>query len=97
MVVSVFDHLKQPRPKRHFTVGIYDDVTHLSLPWDSSFTTESNDVTRAVFYGLGSDGTVGANKNSVKIIGDHTPLFAPGLFCLRLEEVGRNHRFASAF
>jgi pyruvate-ferredoxin/flavodoxin oxidoreductase len=80
MVASIFDHLQQPKPKRHFTVGIYDDVTHLSLPWDSSFTTESDDVTRAVFYGLGSDGTVGANKNSVKIIGDHTPLFAQGYF-----------------
>jgi pyruvate-ferredoxin/flavodoxin oxidoreductase len=80
MVASVFDHLKQPRPKRHFTVGIYDDVTHLSLPWDSSFATETEDVMRAVFYGLGSDGTVGANKNSVKIIGDHTPQFAQGYF-----------------
>src|SRR4029079_18969546 len=66
MVVSVFEHLKEAKPKRHFTVGIYDDVTRLSLPWDSSLTTESDDVTRAVFYGLGSDGTVGANKNSVK-------------------------------
>lgn len=80
MVVSVFEHLKQARPKRHFTIGVYDDVTHLSLPWDSSFTTESDDVTRAVFYGLGSDGTVGANKNSVKIIGENTPLFAQGYF-----------------
>jgi pyruvate-ferredoxin/flavodoxin oxidoreductase len=80
MVASVFDHLRQPQPKRHFTVGIYDDLTHLSLPWDASFITESDEVTRAVFYGLGSDGTVGANKNSVKIIGDHTPLFAQGYF-----------------
>ena len=55
-------------------------MTHLSLPWDSSFTTESDDVTRAVFYGLGSDGTVGANKNSVKIIGENTSLFAQGYF-----------------
>jgi pyruvate-ferredoxin/flavodoxin oxidoreductase len=80
MVASVFEHLKQARPKRHFTIGIYDDVTHLSLPWDAGFTTESDDVTRAVFYGLGSDGTVGANKNSVKIIGENTSLFAQGYF-----------------
>jgi pyruvate-ferredoxin/flavodoxin oxidoreductase len=80
MVASVFEHMKEPRPKRRFTVGIYDDVTHLSLPWDSAFTTEANDVKRAVFYGLGSDGTVGANKNSVKIIGENTPLYAQGYF-----------------
>ena len=80
MVASVFEHLKVERPKRHFTIGIYDDVSHLSLPWDTSFTTEADDVKRAVFYGLGSDGTVGANKNSVKIIGENTPLFAQGYF-----------------
>jgi pyruvate-ferredoxin/flavodoxin oxidoreductase len=80
MVASVFAHLERPAPKRHFTIGIYDDVTHLSLPWDSMFTTEDADVKRAVFYGLGSDGTVGANKNSVKIIGENTPLFAQGYF-----------------
>ena len=80
MVASVFEHLKVDRPKRHFTIGIYDDVTHLSLPWDSTFTTEAEDVKRAVFYGLGSDGTVGANKNSVKIIGENTALFAQGYF-----------------
>jgi pyruvate-ferredoxin/flavodoxin oxidoreductase len=80
MVASVFQHLKEERPKRHFTVGIYDDVSHLSLPWDSSFTTEARDVKRAVFYGLGSDGTVGANKNSVKIIGENTSLYAQGYF-----------------
>jgi pyruvate-ferredoxin/flavodoxin oxidoreductase len=80
MVASVFEHLSGPKPKRHFTVGIYDDVTHLSLPWDASFTTEAKDVNRSVFFGLGSDGTVGANKNSVKIIGENTPLFAQGYF-----------------
>jgi pyruvate-ferredoxin/flavodoxin oxidoreductase len=80
MVATVFAHLNQPKPKRHFTVGIYDDLTHLSLPWDAEFTTEPSDVKRAVFYGLGSDGTVGANKNSVKIIGENTPLFAQGYF-----------------
>ncbi len=80
MVASVFEHLNEPRPKRHFTVGIYDDVTHLSLPWNAAFTTEAPDETRAVFYGLGSDGTVGANKNSVKIVGENTSLFAQGYF-----------------
>ncbi|MEX0613189.1 MAG: pyruvate:ferredoxin (flavodoxin) oxidoreductase, partial [Pirellulales bacterium] len=80
MVASVFEHLREERPKRHFTVGIYDDVTHLSLPWDSTMSVESKDVTRAVFYGLGSDGTVGANKNTVKIIGENTDLFAQGYF-----------------
>ena len=80
MVTSVFEHLKQERPKRHFTVGIYDDVTHLSLTWDSTMSVESEDVTRAVFYGLGSDGTVGANKNTVKIVGENTGLFVQGYF-----------------
>ncbi len=80
MAAAVLEHLKKAEPKRHFTIGIYDDMTHLSLKWDPSFTTERDDVTRAVFYGLGSDGTVGANKNSVKIIGENTPLFAQGYF-----------------
>ncbi len=80
MVASIFEHLKTAQPKRHFTVGIYDDVTHLSLSWDASFTTEADEVKRAVFYGLGSDGTVGANKNSVKIIGENTSLYAQGYF-----------------
>ena len=68
--------LGREEPKRHFTVGIYDDVTHLSLRWDGDFSTERDDEVRAVFYGVGSDGTVGANKNSVKIIGEHTDLHA---------------------
>ena len=80
MVAAVFHHMRQERPKRHFTAGIYDDVTHLSLPWDSTWSVESDDVRRAVFYGLGSDGTVGANKNTVKIIGENTDLFAQGYF-----------------
>ena len=88
MVAAVFEHLKTPRPKRHFTIGIYDDVTNLSLKWDASFTTERDDVTRAVFYGLGSDGTVGANKNSVKIIGENTPLFAQGYFVYDSKKAG---------
>jgi pyruvate-ferredoxin/flavodoxin oxidoreductase len=80
MVAAVFDELTTSRPKRHFTVGIVDDVTQLSLKWDPAFTTEAADTHRAVFYGLGSDGTVGANKNTVKIIGENTPLYAQGYF-----------------
>ena len=80
MAVAIFDELARPEPKRHFTVGIVDDVTHLSLKHDPAFTTERDDVIRAVFYGFGSDGTVGANKNSVKIIGENTPLYAQGYF-----------------
>ena len=80
MVAGVFEELNREKPKRHFTVGIIDDVTHASLSWDADFSTEADDVTRAVFYGLGSDGTVGANKNSVKILGEDTPLFAQGYF-----------------
>jgi pyruvate-ferredoxin/flavodoxin oxidoreductase len=80
MVKAVFDELAKPEPKRHFTVGIVDDVTHLSLPVDESFDVEPDDVVRAVFYGLGADGTVGANKNSIKIIGEETPNYAQGYF-----------------
>jgi pyruvate-ferredoxin/flavodoxin oxidoreductase len=80
MVKAVYDELSKPRPKRHFTVGINDDVTHTSLKWDATFDTEGKDVVRALFYGLGADGTVGANKNSIKIIGEDTPNFAQGYF-----------------
>ncbi len=80
MAKAVLDELKQPQPKRHFTVGILDDVTRLSLKWDPDFVTEAKGVTRAVFYGLGADGTVGATKNTVKIIGENTPLYAQGYF-----------------
>ncbi|MDG3006458.1 pyruvate:ferredoxin (flavodoxin) oxidoreductase [Paludisphaera mucosa] len=80
MVKGVFDELATEAPKKHFTVGIIDDVTHLSLKWDPTFSTEAPDVHRAVFYGLGSDGTVGANKNTVKIIGENTPFHAQGYF-----------------
>ncbi len=80
MAKAVFDELARPQPKNHFTIGIYDDVTHTSLSWDRSFTTESNDVVRALFFGLGADGTVSANKSSVKIIGEGTDLFAQGYF-----------------
>ncbi|HMO86354.1 MAG TPA: pyruvate:ferredoxin (flavodoxin) oxidoreductase, partial [Lacipirellulaceae bacterium] len=82
MAQAVFTNLRQPagRRKRHFTVGIYDDVTHLSLPIEESSGGEAADVARAVFYGLGSDGTVGASKNSVKIVGAATDLHAQGYF-----------------
>ncbi|MBX7166143.1 MAG: pyruvate:ferredoxin (flavodoxin) oxidoreductase [Pirellulales bacterium] len=80
MVAGVVAELHRPQPRRHFTVGIFDDVTHLSLPWNADDCPEDNDVFCAVFFGLGSDGTVGANKNSVKIIGEQTPLFAQGYF-----------------
>ena len=80
MVKAVFDELKKPRPKNHFTVGIMDDVTHLSLPVDEDFEIEPADVFRGVFFGLGADGTVGANKNSIKIIGEETDNYAQGYF-----------------
>jgi pyruvate-ferredoxin/flavodoxin oxidoreductase len=81
MIKPIFEELAATRPKRHFTVGIYDDVTHLSLPIDTEFRRPrpAGEV-QAVFFGLGSDGTVGANKASVKIIGESTDLFAQGYF-----------------
>ena len=80
MVKAVFDELAQDRPKNHFTVGIVDDVSHSSLTYDPAFDMEPTDVTRALFYGLGADGTVGANKNSIKIIGEETPNYGQGYF-----------------
>ncbi|MFO7963040.1 MAG: pyruvate:ferredoxin (flavodoxin) oxidoreductase [Desulfobacterales bacterium] len=80
MVKGVFDELKQSKPKNHFTVGIDDDITHTSIDYDPFFTAEKGEVIRAMFYGLGADGTVGANKNSIKIIGEGTPNFAQGYF-----------------
>ena len=80
MVKGVFDELAKPRPKNHFTIGINDDVTHTSLAFDPRFSTEVPGTVRALFYGLGADGTVGANKNSVKIIGEETDNFAQGYF-----------------
>ena len=80
MIKGVFDEMKKPAPKNHFTIGINDDVSHTSLPYDPAFTTEADDVVRALFYGLGADGTVGANKNSIKIIGEDTANHAQGYF-----------------
>ena len=80
MIKGVFDELSKAQPKNHFTVGIVDDVTYTSLDYDPSFDLEPDDVVRAVFWGLGSDGTVSANKNSIKIIGEETPNYAQGYF-----------------
>jgi len=80
MVKAVFDDLKSKSPRNHFTVGINDDVSHTSLPVDHEFSTEADNVIRAMFYGLGADGTVGANKNSIKIIGEGTENYAQGYF-----------------
>jgi pyruvate-ferredoxin/flavodoxin oxidoreductase len=80
MAKAVFDELAKDEPKHRFTVGIVDDVSHSSLEFDRTFATEAPDVIRAVFYGLGADGTVSANKSSVKIIGEATNLYAQGYF-----------------
>ncbi len=80
MVKAVYDNLKQSNPKDHFTIGIHDDVSHTSLDYDAAFSTEPDSVVRALFYGLGADGTVGANKNSIKIIGENTDNYGQGYF-----------------
>jgi pyruvate-ferredoxin/flavodoxin oxidoreductase len=80
MVKAVYDELTRPYPKNHFCIGITDDVTMTSLAFDESFDIEPDDVVRGVFWGLGADGTVSANKNSVKIIGEETPNYAQGYF-----------------
>jgi len=80
MVKGVFDEMSSKQPKSHFTVGIQDDVTHASVPYDPAFNIEPPDVVRAVFFGLGSDGTVGANHNSIRIIGEEAGLYAQGYF-----------------
>jgi pyruvate-ferredoxin/flavodoxin oxidoreductase len=80
MIKGIYDEAAKDSPKNHFTIGINDDVSHTSLDYDPSFSTEDADTVRAVFYGLGADGTVGANKNSIKIIGEGTDNFAQGYF-----------------
>ncbi|WP_370569718.1 pyruvate:ferredoxin (flavodoxin) oxidoreductase [Flaviramulus sp. BrNp1-15] len=87
MVKGVYDELLDDKPKNHFTVGINDDVTFTSLPIDETFTIESNTI-NCMFYGLGSDGTVGANKNSIKIIGDTTDNFVQGYFVYDSKKAG---------
>ena len=80
MVKSIYDELKKEKPKNHFTIGIIDDLTHTSLTVDTSFSMDESTWTQALFFGLGADGTVGANKNSIKIIGENTDLYAQGYF-----------------
>jgi pyruvate-ferredoxin/flavodoxin oxidoreductase len=80
MAKAVFDNMAAPEPKSRFTVGIRDDVSHSSLVTDPEFDIEPDDVSRALFFGLGADGTVSANKATIKIIGEETPLFAQGYF-----------------
>jgi len=80
MIKGIFDEMKKENPKNHFTIGIHDDVTNTSLSYDDRFIIEDKDGVRAIFYGLGSDGTVSANKNSIKIIGENTPNYAQGYF-----------------
>ncbi|MCC7176720.1 MAG: pyruvate:ferredoxin (flavodoxin) oxidoreductase [Bryobacterales bacterium] len=87
-VKAVFDNAAAGRPMNHFTVGINDDVTHTSLGFDPAFSTEDEKTVRAMFYGLGSDGTVGANKNSIKIIGEDTDNFAQGYFVYDSKKAG---------
>lgn len=88
MVKSVFDNLSLEIPKNHFTVGINDDVTNTSLEVDPEYDIESDDVIRAMFYGLGSDGTVGANKNTIKIIAENTDFYAQGYFVYDSKKAG---------
>ncbi len=88
MVKAVYDELAKPEPKNHFTVGITDDLAGTSLEFDPDFSTEGKGVVRAIFYGLGSDGTVGANKNSIKIIGEETANFAQGYFVYDSKKAG---------
>ena len=80
MIKGIFDEMTKAQPKNHFTIGIHDDVTQTSLEYDPAFSTEHPETIRAVFYGLGADGTVGANKNSIKIIGEETDNYAQGYF-----------------
>lgn len=80
MVKAIYENLAQPKPKNHFTIGIIDDVSHTSLAFDPDFSIEPETTVRALFYGLGADGTVGANKNSIKIIGENTDNYAQGYF-----------------
>jgi pyruvate-ferredoxin/flavodoxin oxidoreductase len=88
MVKAVFDELAKSAPKNHFTVGINDDVSHSSLDYDPNYSVESESTVRCIFWGLGSDGTVGANKNSIKIIGEETDNFAQGYFAYDSKKSG---------
>ena len=89
MVKAVLDEAGKTEPKNHFTVGIKDDVSHTSLDYDKTFSVEHEETVRCVFFGLGSDGTVGANKNSIKIIGEETDNFAQGYFVYDSKKSGQ--------
>jgi pyruvate-ferredoxin/flavodoxin oxidoreductase len=88
MVRAIFEELRRPEPKHHFTIGINDDVSSTSLAYDSSFAIEDADTVRCIFWGLGSDGTVGANKHSIKIIGEETDRYAQGYFVYDSKKAG---------
>ncbi len=88
MVKGIYDFFGSGKSKHGFTIGINDDVTHTSLPYDPEYSIESEKVVRAMFYGLGSDGTVGANKNSIKIIGENTDNYAQGYFVYDSKKAG---------
>jgi len=88
MVKAVFDNMLKSEPKDHFVVGIVEDVTNTSLDVDKNFSIESDKVVRALFYGLGSDGTVGANKNSIKIIGENTDYYTQGYYVYDSKKAG---------
>jgi pyruvate-ferredoxin/flavodoxin oxidoreductase len=88
MVKGVFDEMKKKDPKNHFTISINDDVTHTSLDYDPCFLIEGEEIIRSVFYGLGSDGTVSGNKNSIKIIGEQTENYAQGYFVYDSKKAG---------
>lgn len=88
MVKGIFDELNMEKPKNHFTIGINDDVTHTSLDYPVDFSTEYAETYKGIFYGLGSDGTVGANKNSIKIIGEETDFYAQGYFVYDSKKAG---------
>lgn len=89
MVMSIYDELSKDSPKNNFTIGIYDDISHTSLEWDPSIRIDANEgVTQCLFYGLGSDGTVSANKNSIKIIGEGTDLYGQGYFVYDSKKAG---------
>jgi pyruvate-ferredoxin/flavodoxin oxidoreductase len=88
MVKGIFENMAAEKPKNHFTIGINDDVTGTSLDYDHTFSIEPDEIFRALFYGLGSDGTVGANKNTIKIIGENTGNFAQGYFVYDSKKAG---------
>jgi pyruvate-ferredoxin/flavodoxin oxidoreductase len=88
MVKAIYDELGRPAPKNHFTIGITDDVSHTSLDFDPNYSTERDDTFRGLFFGLGSDGTVSANKSSIKIIGDATDHYAQGYFVYDSKKAG---------